>query len=250
MLIRHTISKFAFLIAAVLAGVPAAGAQSDKAATVINEMFAALGGKSFLEVREIQGTGKFFTFKRGQMSGTQAFLDYIKFPDKERQEFGSYRIKPAIINNGDSGWNVDDRKIETQSAAEVKEFQTSFRAGFQYLTRFVLNRPGLVLQLVGSELIDFKRNDVVEFRDSGNFFRLYVDQQSHLPTRMEVRRAGETFIRAEEFANWHVFQGIKTALYTIHFKDGEKTFEVRFDNVSYNPGLADSLFAPPTLTAK
>jgi hypothetical protein len=62
---------------------------------------------------------------------------------------------------------------------------------------------------------------------------------------MEVRRDGETFIREEQFANWHDFQGIKTALFIIRFKDGDREREIRFDNVSYNSGMADSLFAPP-----
>jgi outer membrane lipoprotein-sorting protein len=41
-----------------------------------------------------------------------------------------------------------------------------------------------------------------------------------------------------------------TALFITHFKDGEKTMEIRFDNVIYNPGLADSLFAPPAPSSK
>lgn len=246
MRIRHAISKLALVIVAAFVCAPAAGAQSDKAATVIKDMITALGGKAFLDVQEIQATGKFFTFKRDRLAGTEVILDYTRYPDKERTEFGTYRIKPTNINNGDAGWNVNDKKIEPQSAAEAKAFQTGFKTEFSYVARFVLNRPELALQLVGSELIDFKRNDVIEFRDSGNFFRLYVDQQSHLPLKMQVRLQGESFMREQHFANWHEFQGVRTPLFIIHFKDGEKTMEVRFDNVSYNPGLADSLFAPPT----
>lgn len=222
-----------------------AGAQTDKAAAVVRDMIEALGGKSFLEVREIRASGKYFTFRGDRSSGSQVFVDYIKFPDKDRQELGTAAIKPTIIHNGDSGWSVNDKKIEPLPAAEVKEFQTVSRSGFQYLSRFVLNRPGLMMLHAGTEMVDFKRNDVIEVRDSGNLFRLFVDQQSHLPTKMEVRRSGEAVMREEQFANWHVFQGLPTPLYIIHFEGGEKTMEVRYDNVSYNSGLADSLFAPP-----
>jgi outer membrane lipoprotein-sorting protein len=65
-----------------------------------------------------------------------------------------------------------------------------------------------------------------------------------------VRRDGEAFLREEQFANWHEFQGMPTALFITHFKDGEKTMEIRFDNVIYNPGLADSMFAPPAPSSK
>ena len=187
----------ALFIVALALFAPVADAQTDKATMVVNDMIAALGGKAFTNVREIQANGKFFTFKRDQMAGTEVFVDYIKFPDKERTEFGTYKIKPTNINNGDAGWSVYDKKVELQTPAEVKAFQTGVKTGFQFLARFILNREGLTLQHVGTEMIDFKRNDVIEFRDSGNFFRLFVNQQSHLPTKMQVRRSGETFMREE-----------------------------------------------------
>ena len=243
--LRHSIFKIAILSGTILMSGPIASAQSDKATAVINEMIAALGGKSFLDVREIQATGKVFVFKRDQMAGTDSFWDYIKFPDKERQETGTYRIKPTLIFNGDSGWSVYDKKVDAAPPAEIMDFQAGMKTSFQYLSRFILNRPGLSLLHAGTEMLNFKRNDVIEFRDSGNFFRLFVDQQSHLPTKLEVRRSGESFMREEQFANWHEFQGIPTALYIIHYKDGERNTEIRFDNVGYNSGLAESLFVPP-----
>jgi hypothetical protein len=179
------------------------------------------------------------------MAGSDVFVDYVKFPDKRRTEYGTYRIKPAEIINGETGWNIDLPKIEAKPPAEAKSLQAGFKTGFQYVARFILNRPGLVLQHVGTELITFRTNDVLEFRDSDNLLRLFVDQQSHLPTKMEVRRSGETFLREEQYANWHDFQGIQTPLFIIRLKDGEREREIRFDNVSYNPGMADSLFAPP-----
>jgi len=250
MLLRHATSKLAFLIVFAMGLAPAAGAQTDKASQSIADMIGALGGKPFLEVREIHATGKAFSFKAGRAAGSDIFLDYIKFPDKERTEHGTYRIKPTDIHNGDAGWSINDKKIETRTSAEAKAFQAAFKTGFQYLSRFILNRPGLSVLHAGSETIDFRRNDVLEFRDSGTFFRLFVDQQSHLPTKLQVRRDGETFFREEHFANWHEFQGMPTALFITHFRDGEKIMEIRFDNVIYNPGLADSLFAPPTPASK
>jgi hypothetical protein len=245
MLLRRANSRFAFLIGAVILLCTPVSAQEDKAAAVINDMIKALGGKAFLEVREIQSSGKIFGFKNDMMSGSDVFVDYVKFPDKRRTEYGTYRIKPTEIINGETAWNIELPKIEPKPPAEAKSLQAGFQTGFQYVARFVLNRPGLVMQHVGTEMISFRSNDVIEFRDSGNLSRLFIDQQSHLPTKIEVRRSGETFLREEQFANWHDFQGIKTPLFIIRFKDGEREREIRFDNVSYNPGMADSLFAPP-----
>lgn len=245
MQLRQTTSKIALLILVAAAFVLPASAQSDKSAAIISEMIATLGGQTFLDAREIKVTGKAFSIRNDRASGATTFIDYIKFPDKDRVEIGNFAIKPTTIHNGDSGWSVNDKKVDALPGAEVRDFQAGFKTGFQYLARFVLGRPGLTMQLVGSELVDFNRNDVIEFRDSGNFFRLYVDQKSHLPSKMEVRRSGDSILREEQFANWHVFQGIQTPLYIIRLENGDKTSEVHYDNVSYNAGLADSLFAPP-----
>jgi len=247
MQLRRTILSFAILFGAASVLYTPASAQTDKATTAISDMITALGGKAFLEVREIQSNGKVFVFKNDIASGSDVFVDYVKFPDKERQEFGPYRIKPTFINNADKGWKVELPKIEPQPAADTKAFQSAFQTGFQYVARFVLNRPGLPLQHVGTELLSFRQNDVIELRDSGNFFRLFVDQQTHLPTKMEVRRAGEAFVREEQFANWHEFQGVRTPLFITRLKDGDRERELRYENVSYNSGLADSLFAPPAV---
>jgi len=250
MLLRDATLNLATVLIFAIGFSPAAGAQTNKATEVVTAMVNALGGQSFLDVKEIQATGKAFGFKGTRSVGSEVFLDYIKFPDKERIERGTYRIKPTSIYNGDSGWEVNDKKVETVSAAAAKEYQNAFKSGFQYVSRFILNRPELALLHAGTEMIEFRRNDVIEFRDSGTFYRLFVDQQSHLPTKIQVRRNGESLLREEQFANWHDFQGMPTALFVIHYKDGEKTMEVRFDNVIYNPGLADSLFAAPTPGAK
>jgi hypothetical protein len=245
MLLRQVNSRFASLIGLLILLCTPASAQADKSTTVVNDMIAALGGKAFLEVREIQSSGKIFGFKNDLQAGSDVFVDYVKFPDKRRTEYGTYRVKPAEIINGETGWNTDLNKIEAKTPAEAKSLQAAFKTGFQYVARFILNRPGVVMQHVGTEMISFRSNDIIEFRDSGNLLRLFVDQQSHLPTKLEVRRQGETFVREEQFANWHDFQGIRTALFIVRLKDGDREREIRYENVSYNPGMADSLFAPP-----
>ena len=56
---------------------------SQKAAKLIDQMLKALGGQSFLDVKDIHTTGRFFGFTRGELSAGDLFSDYIKFPDME-----------------------------------------------------------------------------------------------------------------------------------------------------------------------
>src|SRR5688572_6647093 len=72
-------------------------------------MIEALGGQAFLDVKEIQTNGRFFSFRRGEVSGAQIYADFVKFPDMERTEFGKEKEKTIKINKGDEGWLVSGK---------------------------------------------------------------------------------------------------------------------------------------------
>src|SRR4029077_8384927 len=98
----------------------------------------------------------------------------------------------------------------------------------------------------GSEIIDFKRVDVVEVRDpEKNRVTFYIDRDTHLPVKMQVRRTDESKVREEQYYNWHKFQGVMTPVYVSRLTDGLKTMEIHLETADYNPGLSDNLFAAP-----
>src|SRR5260370_42081901 len=74
-----------------------------KANQVIDQMIDALGGAAFLDVQDIHTTGRFFGFTRGQLSTSDIFSDYIKFPEMERTEFGPLSRKAITIHRGKEG---------------------------------------------------------------------------------------------------------------------------------------------------
>src|SRR5262245_42193652 len=59
-----------------------------QARQILDSMINALGGTQFLEVKDLQTSGRYFTFKRTEVATSDFFADYIKFPDMERTEFG------------------------------------------------------------------------------------------------------------------------------------------------------------------
>jgi hypothetical protein len=214
---------------------------------VIDQMIVALGGPEFLEVKEIHTTGRFFAFTKGQLSGADLFVDYIRFPDMERTEFGREKNKSITINKGSEGWKIEPKEDpEPQTPGQTAEFLSDFKTSFDYVVRFVVKHPQTTTQTLSSEIIDFKRADVVELRDaSKNRIRFYVDRASHLPVKMQVRKADESTVREELFGNWHKLQGVMTPLFVGRFRDGVKTMEIRTETAAYNSGLSDELFAPP-----
>ncbi len=226
----------------------AAAAQS-RSNPVVDQMIEALGGRAFLDVKEIQMSGRFFAFTRGQLSGTDAFVDYIKFPDMERTEFGKDKNKTISINRGSEGWKIEGKKDpEPQTVGETAEFLSDFKTSFDYVLRFVVKHPQTTVQTLPSEIIDFKRADVVELRDAAkNRIRFYIDRNTRLPIKMQVRKGDDPKVREELFGNWHKFQDVMTPLFASRFKDGIKTMEIRAETASYNSGLSDNLFSAPSV---
>jgi hypothetical protein len=214
----------------------------------IEQMIEALGGQAFLDVKEIHTTGRFFSFTRGELSGADTFIDYIKFPDMERTEFGTNKNKSITINRGKEGMKVEARKDpESQTPGEVEEFLKGFKTSFEYVTRFVVRERQTTIQNLPTEIIQFKRTDVVELRDSvKNRIRFYIDRETRLPVKMQVRRSDDSKLREEEYANWHRFQGVMTPLFVTRYSDGVKTMEIRAETATYNSGLSENLFTQLT----
>jgi hypothetical protein len=237
-------SALGFLLC-LLTPVSASWAQT-KGAQSIDQMIDALGGQTYLDVKDIHTTGRFFSFTRGDLSGSDIFSDYIKFPDMERTEFGPLNRKSITINRGKEGWKiVGKRDPEPQGAAEAEEFLKGFKTSIDYLLRFVVKEKQTTVQSVGAEIIDFKRVDVVEVRDpEKNRITFYIDRDTHLPIRMQVRRTDESKVREEQYNNWHKFQGVMTPVYVSRLTDGLKTMEIHLDTAAYNSGISDNLFVP------
>jgi hypothetical protein len=220
----------------------------SRATQTTDRMIQALGGQAFLGVKDIHTTGRFFAFTRGELTGADLFSDYIKFPDMERTEFGSPKNKSITINRGKEGSKVEGKKDpEQQTPGEVEEFSKGFKTSFDYVLRFVVSDRRTTIQNLPTEIIDFKRTDVVELRDAEkNRIRFYIDRETHLPLKMQVRRSDDPKLREEQYANWHQFQGVTTALFVSRYTDGVKTMEIRAETVAYNSDLPETLFTQLT----
>jgi outer membrane lipoprotein-sorting protein len=229
------------------------GQTTPAAQRLLDSMLKALGGQVFLEVRDIQMRGRFFNFKRDQISASDVYRDYVKYPEMERTEFGKEKESTVYINRGDEGWIVSppprkgEPEVQEMTPAQTEDFLTNFRTSLDYVVRFVLKAPKTSVITTGSEVVDFKRTDILEVRDADkNLIRIFVDRDTRLPLKTQTRLAGQADVDEDVFANWHRFDGVMTPLLIIRHKNGVKTMEIRAESVEYNSGLPDSLFSPPS----
>ncbi|MBF8305761.1 MAG: hypothetical protein HW398_949, partial [Acidobacteria bacterium] len=112
--------KASAIAATLILALSSAVAQS-RSNPVIEQMIQALGGPAFLEVKDIHTSGRFFSFTKGDLSGSDLFEDYIKFPDMERTEFGREKNKSITINRGKEGWKIEPKQEpEPQPAVQAE----------------------------------------------------------------------------------------------------------------------------------
>lgn len=213
---------------------------------ILDRAIERLGGDAFLEVKDVLSTGRYYQFQHGQLSGSDVFRDYLKFPDKERTEFGKdgERIQ---INNGDRGWNISGETVEEQIPDQIDIFWEEYKVNLDYLLHVVLPQSRATLQYVGHEMLDFSRVDVLEIRDEDRTrINLYVDRSDGLILKKTVRRLDSPKVFEEIYSNYHPIEGVLTPLLVTKYTDGVKTMEIRFETVAYNSGFPDDLFLQET----
>jgi len=201
-----------------------------------------LGGEEFLGVTDVVSSGRYYQFQRGELSGSDVFRDYLRFPDQERTEYGKDGDR-VRINNGDRGWDISEETVEEQIPEQIALYQEEYKVTLDHLLRVVLPESRATLQYIGTDMIDFNRVDVLEIRDEDRTrINLYIDRASHLLIRKSVRRLNSPEVYEEVYSNYHEIQGVLTPLLVTRYTDGVKTMEIRFETVEYNPGLSDDLF--------
>lgn len=231
-----------FVWGAILLFGPVQSGAQDNAQEILDRAIQALGGPAYLGVIDVKAHGRVYGFQRGELTSAEVFTDYLKFPDKERTEFGEDG-KTVRINNGNEGWNVKDKEVVAQLEDQIEVFWDEFKVSLDHVLRVVVAQPDSTLQYVGREMIDFKRADILEIRDEDRTrINLYVDRESGLLMKKTVRRIDDPSVHEEVYSNYHEIQNVLTPLLINRYTDGQQTTEIRFDEVVYDTGAPDRFF--------
>jgi hypothetical protein len=255
-------SKLAACFVAVLVCIPIAGAQDTavmmpeqsaaKAKQIIQQAIDALGGQAYLDVRDMTIEGRLSQFDHaGNLAGFEKFADYSKPPDKDRQENLPKRNIIEVFN-GKEGWVLDRGGVQEAPEDSITQFQEDQKKDIDDILRHRIHEPDMNFHYAGPDVVDLKEVEWVELDDGQNrTIRIAFAKYTHLPVRkVVVDRDPQTRLRTEEveyYSNYHPIQGITTAFQITREKNNIKVYQVFFDNVQYNTGLADSLFTKQSL---
>jgi hypothetical protein len=110
-----------------------------------------------------------------------------------------------------------------------------------------MNERGVEVQYVGTDLIDLKEAEWIEFNDSDHRnMRLAIDKYTHLPLRWVVSsRDPETRVTTENITSYTQYMalgGVKTPLSIELSRNDRKLTQTFLSECKYNSELAPELF--------
>ena len=227
-------------------------ASTAKANQILQQLIDALGGPTYLDIRDSDCEGRLARFGHsGELTGYTNFKDYWRYPDANRTD---YSKKGVIINLyvGDKGWTLDKSGVSELSAASIADFQDQAKKDVNNLLRVRLKEPGMTIRYGGLDIVDLKTVDWVDITDSDQRnFRLAVDRSSHLLARTVVSTSDETMnsrnVETNIFTNFQLMDGVRTALQITTDRNGRRSSQVFFTVCKYNSGLPADLFTKASL---
>jgi hypothetical protein len=259
--------RWGFAVAVMLAGaacsrLPRLAAQETpvlmpeqseaKAKQILQQAIQALGGSSFVNLKDATCTGRLSQFGHsGELEGFQSFAEYTQPPSKSRTENLPQR-NIIEVYDGNMGWTLDRGGVADAPPTDLARYISDTQKGLDNILRHRLNEPGMMLRYAGADVVDLHQSDWVTFVDSDNrTIRIAFDQVSHLPLRKVVElRDPETNLKSEEieyYSNYHPLNGIQTPFQITRERNRIKIYQVFFESCQYNTGLTDDLFTRQSL---
>jgi outer membrane lipoprotein-sorting protein len=251
----------ATLALALLSAAPPARAQNAdslmpaesaaRARAILNQAIEALGGPMYLRLRDADCTARFAGFERsGEIGGLGEVRVLRQSPDKNRTEYDK-RGDIVTVYAGDQGWTLDRSGVEELPASDIAAYREQLQNDANFILRYRLDEPGLILRYGGTEVVDLKQVDWVEVGDAeGRNVRIAVDRSSHFPVRFVVTTRDSDGARAEMttvYSNYRPVNGVQMAFQVSRFRNGQQISQVFYTRCKYNTNLADDLFSRVSL---
>ncbi len=247
-------AKILLLLACALLARSAQSQDEAKIQKLFQEAIQAMGGDAYLKVEDMVSEGNYFQFDRdGNSSGLIKYFDYTKLPDKSRFEIGNNKkARDITVFNLSTkeGWILEGQKDTRQATPEeMKDFRDAVKHSIDNIFRFRYKDPANKLFYMGTGDGDDVKYECVKLLDPENDeVSIYFDRLTKLPAKIQyesVDKNGIHWRNTEEYSQWHVIQGVNTALRLDGYRNGKRNTQQFVLKIAYNNRLADGFFSKP-----
>jgi hypothetical protein len=228
---------------------PVDQANAHKAKALLEQAIQSLGGSAYLGVRDLQLTGRTYSFFHGRpTSNGVVFWRFVQYPDKERVEVTKQR-DIAQVYNGNKGWEITYKGPHPMDQKDMSDYLRRRRFSLETILRTWVNDPSVALFYEGNDIAaEHPAVKVTLINANNESVTLYIDTDTHLPIKKSFSWRDpvdkQRNVEEEIYDNYRQVQGIMTPYDFTRFYNGDMAGQRFLFSASYNQGLDPAMFDP------
>jgi len=229
--------------------IPVDEAGARKAKALLDQAIQALGGETYLGVRNMQQTGRTYSFYHGRATGNGVlFWRFLEFPDKERVEVTKER-DVAYVYAGDKAYEITYRGPHPMETKDLDDYLRRRKFSLEAMLRFWINDRGVALFYEGTALAGNAPADRVTLINSKNeAVTLFLDSETHLPVKKSITWRDpvdkQRNVEEETWDNYRPVQGVMTPYGFTRYYNGDMQAQRFVFTTNYNQELNPAMFDP------
>jgi hypothetical protein len=222
---------------------------SRKAKMLIDQAIAALGGETYLTIRDREQQGRGYVLHHGRAEGGgNPFWDFIEYPDKERVEITKER-DIAELYVGDKAWEITYKGPRPIDQKDLDQYLRRRHYSLDAVLRTWVKAPGVILLYEGNAIAAQHPAQRVTLVNAQNeSVTLFFDDDTHLPVKKSFEWRDPTDrqknLEEEIYENYRSVSGIMAPFNVTRYFNGDMASQRFFNSVTINQGLDPAMFDP------
>lgn len=222
---------------------------SNKAKAVVEQGIEALGGQTWLTIRDREQQGRTYGFHAGRPTGSGGlFWSFSEFPDKERVELTKERdIAELFIGN--KGYEITYKGPHPVEPKDLEDYLRRRRFSLDIVLRTWVNDPSVVLLFDGNAVAaQHPALQITLINSKNEGVTLYFDVDTHLPVKKSFEWRDpvdrQKNLEEEVYDNYKPVSGIMAPYSVTRFFNGDMSNQRFLNSVTINQGLDPAMFDP------
>jgi hypothetical protein len=229
--------------------IPADQENARKAKAILEQAIQALGGQTYLTIRDREQQGRGYAFHHGRPSGGgSVFWSFSEFPDRERVEITKER-DIAELYVGNKAWELTYKGARPIEQKDLDDYLRRRKFSLDTLLRTWVNDPGVVLLFEGPAIAaQHPSQQVTLINSQDESVTLYLDSDTHLPVKKSFSWRDpvdrQKNLEEEVYENYRQASGIMAPYNVTRFFNGDMASQRFLNSVTINQGLDEAMFEP------
>jgi len=223
-----------------------------KGRVLLQQMVEALGGPAWLNRSTWETTGRAASFFKNEPEGVQLYREFHKStPGSSGVSRIELTKKRDVVEiwTADAGYDVIFKGKKPLPKDVVESYFRRQSHSIDTVVQQWLKQPGTIVSYDGLDNVQRRQVDRVTIINPQNdAVTLDLDSSTHLPSRRSFRYRNATYgdydQEQEEYADYHVYDGVQTPLSITRYKNGDMTAQIFVQTAKYNVSLPEEIFNP------